>query len=218
LQYLYVNQSYNAQNIRSTTQTKGITFWNKIYCMYYNTTPIKWWRKENLWKVYYGKIDMHIRFDIRSHFFNKTLMWWTISHITLVLITLLPIFGAFMIFKKKNLFALQTPCTMTLKECLWLWESPRVIGILLDGPKEKNTYTINEACNWQGVNQISKSSNNKFQTLSSMWAKIKSYKAYYLYERMSYAKSLCFPKKHQVPTLCRLTNNSVLFHGSQHCA
>lgn len=65
----------------------------------------------------------------------------------------------------------------------------------MDGPKEKNTYTINETCNWQGVNQISKSFNNKFQTLSSMWAKTKSYEAYYLFERMSYAKSLYFPKE-----------------------
>jgi hypothetical protein len=65
----------------------------------------------------------------------------------------------------------------------------------LDGPKEKNTYTINETCNWQGVNQISKSFNNKFQTLSSMCAKIKCYKAYCLFERMSHGKSLCFPKE-----------------------
>jgi hypothetical protein len=65
----------------------------------------------------------------------------------------------------------------------------------LDGAKEKNTYTINETCNWQSANQTSKSFNNKFQTLSSMWAKIKSYKAYCLFERMSYAKSLYFPKE-----------------------
>jgi hypothetical protein len=121
LQYLSVNQSCNAQILEvHTTQTKGITFWNKIYCMYYNTRPIKWRRKENLWKFYNGKINMHIRFDIRSHILYKTLMWLMILRITIGFDYLDYHFLVHLRFQRDNLFALQTPCTITLKECL-LW-------------------------------------------------------------------------------------------------